>query len=530
MRSIFLSAFLVTAALPAGASSWTTGTYVYDGSGNITAIGTDVYRYDAFGRLKTSTARTPANANAQTFTYDPYGNLKLIETVGGVPLYVPVNPATNHIDGTGTPPPGSTVVSATYDEAGNQTSLNGAYTYTYDALGMMTTLTSGTRVEQYLYDADDQRIATVYGGTPQRWRYTLRDLDGRFVREYVDEVSGQTHSWRWTRDYLYAGGRLLATIVASDRAGGESRQHFHLDHLGTPRLITDDGGNLLARHTLQPFGAEALGSTRDSEVIKFTGHERDYAGAGDGNDLDYMHARYYGPMHGRFLSMDPGGYYSERPQTWNRYAYVENNPVESGDPDGRERPFRPTAWDWQRVSLDAQTVDKVVVGPGWGQQLSDAWDGFKEAPSTRFIVETFPVLLAMIADQPPAKATEPNIADPGIARSVSPQVKGAIGEQLSQEAAVARGEVVRGTQITVRSASNVRTRVDVVTATPGGNVKLIESKNGPHARLTPNQRKALPEIQQTGSCTPCGKNAEKAGFKPGEKIANVEVQIDRHNQ
>jgi RHS repeat-associated protein len=340
MRPIFLSAFLLTAAIPAAAGSWTSGTYIYDGSGNITSIGTDIYRYDAFGRLKTSTARTPANANAQTFTYDPDGNLKLIETVGGVPLYVPVNPATNHIDGTGTPPPGSTVVSATYDEAGNQTSLNGAYTYTYDALGMMTTLTSGSRVEQYLYDADDQRIATVYGGTPQRWRYTLRDLEGRFVREYVDEVNGQTHSWRWTRDYLYADGRLLATIVASDRAGGESRQHFHLDHLGTPRLITDDGGNLLSRHTLQPFGPEALGSARDSEVIKFTGHERDYAGAGDTNDLDYMHARYYGPGMGRFLSVDSAldsKANMPEPQRWNRYAYVTNNPLKYSDPDGRER-------------------------------------------------------------------------------------------------------------------------------------------------------------------------------------------------
>jgi YD repeat-containing protein len=66
-------AALLLAVLPAAASSWTTGTYVYDGSGNITSIGTDAYRYDASGRLKTSTARTPANANTQTFTYDPYG-------------------------------------------------------------------------------------------------------------------------------------------------------------------------------------------------------------------------------------------------------------------------------------------------------------------------------------------------------------------------------------------------------------------------------------------------------------------------
>jgi RHS repeat-associated protein len=363
MRAPLLAAALFIAALPALAGSWTTGTYVYDGSGNITSIGTDVYRYDAFGRLKISTARTPANANAQTFTYDPYGNLKLIETVGGVPLYMPVNPATNHIDGTDTPPPGSTVVSATYDEAGNQTSLNGAYTYTYDALGMMATLTSGSRVEQYLYDADDQRIATAYGGTPQRWRYTLRDLDGRFVREYVDEVNGQTHSWRWTRDYLYADGRLFATIVASDRPGGESRHHFHLDHLGTPRLITEDGGNLLARHTLQPFGPEAIGSTRDSEVIKLTGHERDYAVAGDTNDLDYMHARYYSPASGRFLSVDPVNSASPNtPQSWGRYSYARNNPMALVDRNGK--------WPTKVVHTHQNAIDFTLrTLPGSDRQI-----------------------------------------------------------------------------------------------------------------------------------------------------------------
>lgn len=51
---------------------------------------------------------------------------------------------------------------------------------------------------------------------------------------------------------------------------------------------------------------------------------------------DYMHARYYNPNLGRFLSVDPGGVYPDRPQTWNRYAYVSNNPILKLDPDGRD--------------------------------------------------------------------------------------------------------------------------------------------------------------------------------------------------
>ena len=39
MRTTFIAALLLTIALPVAAGQWTTGTYVYDGSGNITSIG-----------------------------------------------------------------------------------------------------------------------------------------------------------------------------------------------------------------------------------------------------------------------------------------------------------------------------------------------------------------------------------------------------------------------------------------------------------------------------------------------------------
>ena len=49
-----------------------------------------------------------------------------------------------------------------------------------------------------------------------------------------------------------------------------------------------------------------------------------------------MHARYYSPGIGRFLSVDPSGESADqrKPQTWNRYAYAFNNPLIFVDPDG----------------------------------------------------------------------------------------------------------------------------------------------------------------------------------------------------
>ncbi|HQN10444.1 MAG TPA: RHS repeat-associated core domain-containing protein, partial [Thermoanaerobaculia bacterium] len=53
-------------------------------------------------------------------------------------------------------------------------------------------------------------------------------------------------------------------------------------------------------------------------------------------DLDYMHARYYSPVVGRFLSIDPGRDWNARePQSWNLFSYARNNPLRYVDPDGR---------------------------------------------------------------------------------------------------------------------------------------------------------------------------------------------------
>ncbi len=70
---------------------------------------------------------------------------------------------------------------------------------------------------------------------------------------------------------------------------------------------------------------------------KFTGHERDYDLSNPTADtyLDYMHARYYDSRRGRFLSVDPILGDSSNPQSWNRYTYAGNNPIDGTDPTGQ---------------------------------------------------------------------------------------------------------------------------------------------------------------------------------------------------
>ena len=324
-------------ALPTKADSvalvWSSGQYRYDAVGNIIAIGTNAYRYDPVGRLIDGTAHTPSYTNRQTFRYDPYGNLDRIETtmqragatgIAAAVDQLAINSATNRITDLSRCQPGVNCISGDYDAAGNQIASSAGGTFAYDALGMLTHLRAGLKNEQYVYDADNERIATV---APSQTRYTLRDLGGKVVRELTYSAS----TWTWQKDYVYRDGSLLAAITPTQH------QHFHLDHLGSPRLITDDAGFKLAAHTYWPFGAEAPGSDADTERMKFTGHERDF-GTGPGLDLDYMHARFYGVAGGRFLTVDPKETArAMQPQSWNRYVYSGNNPLGFIDPDGKEK-------------------------------------------------------------------------------------------------------------------------------------------------------------------------------------------------
>jgi RHS repeat-associated protein len=128
----------------------------------------------------------------------------------------------------------------------------------------------------------------------------------------------------------------------------------HRDHLGSLRVSFDERGWPTARHDFYPFGREMRPAPGESRRM-FTGHERD-AGSG----LDYMLARYGGSNLARLLSVDPGASVSLRgPQSWNRYAYVQNSPLNRIDPDGL-KDWATTNGHWQ----DQKTTAALNSGSG----------------------------------------------------------------------------------------------------------------------------------------------------------------------
>ncbi len=316
-----------------GSSNWCSGTYQYDAAGNIINIGADAYVYDELARLKSGTAdvQRTGHLNRQNYEYDLFGNRTnvyrdagSVDCLGGCELATPltVSGTTNHI----------TNHNFQYDDAGNLTRIDSA-TYSYDAVNSLSHAVA-TDDRQFLYTADDERIATKNGLT---WTWTVRGLDKKVLREFTSgEVSGlPTGNRQWTKDYVWRDGQLLASVFPGP--SGNVVWHYHLDHLGTPRVVSNASGVRLGDHAYYAFGAELTLTPHElpEELLKFTGHERDILG-NDPHTLDMMHARYEMATLGRFMSIDPGQIHPELLQSWNRYTYALNQPMNRTDPDGRD--------------------------------------------------------------------------------------------------------------------------------------------------------------------------------------------------
>lgn len=67
-----------------------------------------------------------------------------------------------------------------------------------------------------------------------------------------------------------------------------------------------------------------------------------------------------------------------------------------------------------------------------------------------------------------------------------------------------------------------RTRIDLVEQTASGERQFVEVKNGPYARLNPNQTRVFAYIRKFGG-TPVGQRAAEAGFTPREPIGPTPV-------
>ncbi|MCQ9154964.1 RHS repeat-associated core domain-containing protein [Acidomonas methanolica] len=297
------------------------------------------YRYDGADQLRELSDLALGN---MAYGYDSCG--RLISVEGWAEERFNFDPAGNILQGVAAAP-------------GNRLEFHGDRHFTYDARGNRIGERRGARggVERdYRYGADNQlremEERTRLGTLRARYRY---DPLGRRVSKEIERwtlpaandagaegrlarLSAERHVFVWLGDVLLGEGpegspfhtvylhepesfRPLAMI----RGGAVC--HYHLDHLGTPREVTNDRGEVIWRGWMKAWGAVARASDAAiAQPLRFQGQYEDTE-----TGLYYNRFRYYAPETGCYIQQDPIGLLAR----FNLYSYP-HNPLAESDPLG----------------------------------------------------------------------------------------------------------------------------------------------------------------------------------------------------
>ena len=293
--------------------NWSLGSLVIADAFNSADAQTCAYSHDDLARLQ-SVSCGPTSPNGatwgQTFSYDPFGNISKSGTSSFLPTYT----------GKGTTPTnqfyqipgGPTGTSHYYDNNGNLTS-DLTNTYTWDSDGNTVGINlSGSAPISITYDALDRAVEENNSGIYKQILYSPIGKLALMAKQVTNNV------------FVPLPGGEQATYT------GSTIRFRHYDWLGSARFESSMGEQEYGDGAYAPFGETySIGKT---PYLSFTGQNQDtFAGL---NDFLY---REYSPVQGRWLAPDPAGVATidfSDPQTWNRYAYVENQPCSSVDPFG----------------------------------------------------------------------------------------------------------------------------------------------------------------------------------------------------
>lgn len=267
---------------------------------------TCTYGYEDMVRIASANC---SSAWSQTFTYDDtngaFGNLKKSGTINFQPSY---NASTNRITTLGTQ-------TFTYDANGNLLSTGtgvGTSAYTWDSEGYMKTdAPAGATSVTLTYDALGRMVEQnrnsvytqiVYG--PEGDKFAL--------------LNGQTLS----KAFVPLSGGATAVYTSSGLS-----YYQHSNWLGSSVFASTPSRAMYSDAAYAPFGEPYAESGAAYRLFAWMHQDTT-------TDLYDAMFREYNYTHGRWISPDPVGGDISNPQSFNRYAYVLNNPMDLIDPLG----------------------------------------------------------------------------------------------------------------------------------------------------------------------------------------------------
>jgi RHS repeat-associated protein len=379
----------------------TGGTTVgYDTIGNITSkTGTGTYSYGSRPHAVSSITGTVDGLTNPSYTYDANGNLTCTSsgagcsgTIGRSLNLTSFNMAASLIQG-------SNSLNMTYDDQHQRlqqtNTVSGTATtktvYVNDAAsGAMSERVTASGTTPTIWNSFNWGAAP-WGGVTANALPTFTDyitIDGQIVAQrkvtYPLASAWGLQNWNgfnWGPPAGSLWGSTAGTNPPRFKWGTDpwsgnviAWNYFSLDHLGSVSVITDQGGNVVQRLSFDPWGKQrnangtstACGTITSSTTRGFTGQEEMPTQC-----LVNLNARLYDASIGKFMVADSITSEPYNGQSYNRYAYVTNNPLSFTDPTGHYN-FA----DAMRGGLGAGDISySIVFSPGtqYDVTLSATW-------------------------------------------------------------------------------------------------------------------------------------------------------------
>jgi RHS repeat-associated protein len=229
----------------------------------------------------------------------------------------------------------SNTMSAFSYSADNRLRRIAIYPTEHDADGNLLYFTDGEKMAAYEYDARNRLIQT--GRMKYRYNWRNERIEsiwrGKVTRYVVDDSS------RFSRVLMELDGEGNATaryiyglgLIGREDAGTGMYHSYHSDLRGSTTILTNEYGLVTDRYAYGTYGEVDHFEGNTSQPFQYNGRD---GVVHDVNGLYYMRARYYHSELKRFLNRDIIQGDITDGQTFNRYSYVNGNPVKYIDPLG----------------------------------------------------------------------------------------------------------------------------------------------------------------------------------------------------
>ena len=253
-----------------------------------------------------------------------------------------------------------------YDLNGNMSQKGGQRFY-YDYRNQLVRVVEGGATKaEYKYDALGRRISEqlTYSTTQP---LTSFYYDGNQV---IEERDG---SDQIKRQLIYGNGIDELLIIVNYDGSTAIPYYVHTNEIGSTTAITNQDGNVVERVSYDTFGmpifTDHLTDPQNPTVVENSVIGNDVLFQGRRYDketnLIYFRARYYDPIMGRFLSVDPMGYQD----SMNLYQAFNMNPVNFVDPFGL-----------YGIDFHFYVIYYMMKAKGWKYEVAEKVAGWSQYP------------------------------------------------------------------------------------------------------------------------------------------------------